>query len=91
MGSTNIYTGNLTNDTLVIEAADQVVRLTIVCLQGTVEFQGNKTFKGNNSEVISFSQGKGITLTGDIQNPLDGITISAGTESDIAEIVLATQ
>lgn len=90
-GSTNVFTYNLTGDTLVIEKADQVVRLSVVCKQGTVSLLGSKDFKGQTPDPISFSQGAGVTLMGDVQNPLDGITIAAGTGSDIAQIVITTQ
>lgn len=90
-GSTNVFTYNLTEASLVIEKADQVVRLSVVCKQGTISVLGSKQFKGLDPEQTDFSQGSGVTLTGDVQNPLDGITISAGTDADIAQIVVTTQ
>lgn len=91
MGTTNVYTGNLTNGSINITQADQVIRLSVVCKQGTVSVLGSKVFQGMSSEANAFSEGAGVTLTGDVQNPLDGITITAGTGADIAQVVITTQ
>jgi len=90
MGATNVFTYTLTNSTLSITSAKNVIRLTVLCKVGTLSFLGNALFDGLSSDANTFSAGQGITLTSaSVSQPLDGITITAATEGDIAEIMLA--
>ena len=90
MGATNVFTYTLTNSSLTISASQNVVRLTILTKTGTISFLGNSLFNGLSSDANTLSAGQGITLTSaSISQPLDGITITAATGSDVAEIMLA--
>jgi hypothetical protein len=90
MGATNVFTYTLTNSSLTISASQNVVRLTILTKTGTISFLGNSSFNGLSSDANTLSAGQGITLTSaSISQPLDGITITASTGSDVAEIMLA--
>jgi hypothetical protein len=90
MGATNVFTGQLTNSSFTISASQNVVRLTVLCKTGTLLFLGNATFSGLTTSANQLSAGQGITLTSaSVAQPLDGITVTASTGSDVAEIMLA--
>jgi hypothetical protein len=90
MGATNVFTYTLTNSSLTISASQNVVRLTVLCKVGSLSFLGSSSFNGLSSDANTLSAGQGITLTSaSISQPLDGITITAATGSDVAEIMLA--
>lgn len=90
MGATNVFTYTLTNSSLVITASKNVVRLTVLCKTGSLSFLGNASFDNLSSDANTLSAGQGITLTSaGISQPLDGITITAATGSDVAEVMLA--
>lgn len=89
-GSTNVFTGQLTNASLTISASQNVVRLTVLCKSGTLQFTGNAQFAGLTTSANQLSAGQGITLTSaSVSQPLDGITIAAPTSGDVVEIMLA--
>jgi len=91
MGATNVFTYTLSNGSLSINASQQVVRLTVLCKTGTLSFLGNAQFNGLSSDANTLSAGQGVTLTSaSVSQPLDGITITAATGSDVGEIMLAT-
>lgn len=90
MGATNIWTKTISGTSLTISAADNVVRLSVICRGGTITLTGSVTFQGVASEAIDLDEGKGFTLTSVVvSRPLDGITINAPTGSDFAEIMLS--
>jgi hypothetical protein len=91
MGATNVWTGTITNDSITISQSQNVVRVTILCSAGGVTFSGNSLFNGTSSSEITFAVGQGITLSGSSSNPLDGITISAPTGSDVADVTISYQ
>ena len=91
MGATNVWTQTLTNGSLSIAAADNAIRLSVICRLGTVTVNGSGTFKGFPSEPVNLSEGQGATITASVtSNPIDGFTITAGTAGDIAEIIIST-
>lgn len=91
MGATNVWTYTLTNDSLSISASDNAIRISVISRLGTISVQGSGSFKGIASDPISLNEGQGVTLTASVtSNPLDGITITAGTSGDIAEIIIST-
>jgi hypothetical protein len=91
MGATNSFTYNLTNGSLTISASDNVLRFSVMCKQGSISLLGSTIFKGLSPSPITFSVGQGATETAaSASQPLDGITITAGTSGDIATILLST-
>ena len=90
MGATNIWTYTLTNDSLTVSAANNAVRLSVICRLGTITVAGSGTFQGIASDPVTLNEGQGVTVTASVvSNPIDGVTIDAGTSGDIAEIVLS--
>lgn len=91
MGATNIFTYTLSSGSLNIASSDNVQRLSVICRQGNISFIGNATFKGIASDAITLEENQGITLTSSAtSNPLDGITVTSASGSDIAEIIVST-
>lgn len=91
MGATNVWTNTLTNGSLEINVADNAVRLSVICRLGTVTVNGSGSFKGIASEPVQLNEGQGITITATVvTNPIDGVTIVAGTGADIAEVIVST-
>jgi hypothetical protein len=91
MGATNVWTGSITNESITISQSQNVVRVTILCSAGGVTFTGSSLFNSTPSAAITFAVGQGITLSGSAANPLDGITISAPTGSDVADVTISYQ
>lgn len=92
IGSVTPFTYTLSNESLTITAADNVLRLTVLCRQGSVTFLGSATFQGISPNVITFAPNQGVTISAPSTSvPIDGVTISAATGGDIADIVLTTQ
>lgn len=92
MGATNVFSGTITASSLTISASQNVTRLSILTRQGTVTFLGSATFNGLSSSVVTFSVGQGITLTNaSTGQGLDGITITAATGGDIADVIISYQ
>lgn len=90
MGATNIWTYTLTNDTLSVAASDNAVRLSVICRLGTITVAGSGTFQSIASDPVTLNEGQGVTITASVvSNPIDGVTIDAGTAGDIAEIVIS--
>jgi hypothetical protein len=90
MGATNIWTYTLTNSTLTVSASDNAVRLSVICRLGTATVAGSGTFQGIASDPITLNEGQGATVTAAaVSNPIDGVTITAGTSGDIAEIIIS--
>lgn len=91
MGATNVWTYTLTNSSLSITSSDNAVRLSVICRLGTISVAGSGSFKGIASDPITLNEGQGVTLTASVtSNPIDGVTITAGTSGDIAEIIVST-
>ena len=91
MGATNVWTYTLTNDSLSIAAADNAVRLSVVSRLGTITVAGSGSFQGIASDPVSLNEGQGVTITATtVSNPIDGVTITAGTSGDIAEILISS-
>ena len=88
MGATNFFTTSLTGSTLTIDAADQVMKVSIEANGGTVTVLGNVTFKGVASSPLTLTVGGGITLIANSNNqPISGITINANSGS--ADVLLS--
>jgi hypothetical protein len=92
MGALNIHTQSLQEGSITIIAADNVLRVSVLTKLGTVVINGSQTFQGNPSTALTFIAGEGITVSSSsAQNPIDGLTITAETIGDIADIVVSTQ
>ena len=91
MGATNVWSGTITNGSLTISASQNVVRISVLTIQGSVTFIGSGTFNGISANESTFAVGQGVTLSGSTSNPLDGIVITAATGSDAAEVIISTQ
>lgn len=90
MGATNVHTQTLNSGTLTVVAANNVLRLSLVCKGGTVLATGSTSFQGVPSSSVSFTVGEGITLTSpNASQPIDGFTIDC--TSGQAEIVISLQ
>lgn len=91
MGATNVWTYTLTNNSLTISAANNAVRLSVISRLGTISVAGSGSFQGIASDPVSLNEGQGVTITATtVSNPIDGVTITAGTSGDIAEIVISS-
>jgi hypothetical protein len=90
MGQTNIYTKSLVGTSITINAADNVLRASVLCKTGTVTYNGNARFQNTASGALTLSEGQGATITAqNVSLPIDGVTINAsGGEADI---LLSTQ
>jgi hypothetical protein len=92
MGALNIHTQSLQNESITIVAANNVLRVSVLAKQGVVVVNGSQSFQGNPSTALSFVAGQGITISSSsAQNPIDGLTITAATISDVGDIVVSTQ
>ncbi len=90
MGATNVHTQVLTTGTLTISSSDNVLRVSLVCKNGTVSASGSSSFQGTASTPVTFTIGEGVTLTApNASQPIDGFTIDAS--SGEAEIVISYQ
>lgn len=91
MGATNVWTQTITNTSLSVVAANNAVRLSVICRLGTVLVNGSSTFQGIPSEPVQLNEGQGLTITTNVvSNPIDGVIINAATSGDIAEVVIST-
>lgn len=91
MGATNVWTQTLTDSSLTINSADNAVRLSVICRQGTISVNGSSSFKGIPSDPVTLNEGQGLTVVSTVvTNPIDGVTITAGTAGDIAELIVST-
>jgi hypothetical protein len=92
MGALNVYTSTLTNGSVSIAASNNVVRVSILCRQGVITITGSASFQGNASTAVTLNVGQGITITSStVATPVDGVVISAGSGSDIADLVISYQ
>lgn len=92
MGALNVYTNTLTNGSISITSADNVVRLSILCRQGVITVTGSASFQGNTSTSVTLNVGQGITITSaTVATPIDGVVIASGSGSDIADLVISYQ
>jgi hypothetical protein len=91
MGATNVWSGTVTDGSLSVTASQNVLRISILTIQGSVTFIGSGTFNGVSANETTFSVGQGVTLSGSTSQPLDGITITAATASDAAEVIISYQ
>lgn len=85
MGATNFHTTTLAGTSLTIDAADQVMKVSVEANSGIVSVLGNVTFKGTASSALQLTVGGGITLIANSNNqPISGITINAtGGSADV--------
>lgn len=92
IGSITPFTYTLSGGSLTITASDNVLRLTVLCKQGSVTFLGSANFQGISPNVITFTQNQGVTISAPSTSvPIDGVTINAATGGDVADVVLTTQ
>jgi hypothetical protein len=91
MGATNVWSGTISNGSLSVAASQNVVRISILTIQGSITFLGSGTFNGVAANEATFSVGQGVTLSGSSSQPLDGITITAASGSDAAEVIISYQ
>jgi hypothetical protein len=91
MGATNVWTYTLTDDSLSVSSSDNAVRLSVICRLGTITVNGSGSFQGIASDPVTLNEGQGVTVTASVvSNPIDGVTIDAGSSGDIAEIIIST-
>ncbi len=92
MGALNIHTQSLQEGTITITAADNILRVSVLTKEGIILVQGSQVFQNTPSVPITLFVGQGITISSDsVQRPIDGLTITAETIGDVADIVLSTQ
>ena len=92
MGAFNIHTQSLTEGSISIVASDFVQKVSVLAKLGIVTIQGSQSFQGMPSTALSLVVGQGITIASQTtQNPIDGLTITAETVGDIADILISTQ
>jgi hypothetical protein len=92
MGQLNVFTYTLTDNSMNIDASDNVVRISVICSSGVITIDGNVIFKGLSSNAVTLATGQGITITSpNVSLPLDGFVIDAPTSSDAADIVISYQ
>ena len=90
MGQTNVHTQTLTSSSITISASNNVLKVSIVCVSGTVLYNGSSSFQGSPSSAITLSAGGGATITsGNASLPIDGLTINA--TGGVANILLSLQ
>lgn len=90
MGQTNVHTQTITASSVTINASDNVLRISIVCVSGTVLYNGNSVFQGIASAPISLASGEGATVTAaSTSQPIDGLTINAS--GGVANLLLSVQ
>jgi len=91
MASTNFFTKTLTGGSLTISSSDNVTKVSVICRQGSITYSGNLSFQGSPSDIITLEENQGVTLSAaSTSNPIDGVTITSASGSDIAEIILST-
>jgi hypothetical protein len=91
-GATRIFTYQLSNGSLSIDASMNVQKLSILTKQGTATFLGSAQFQGLTSQAINFSVGQGITVSASsTATCLDGVIVTAGTVGDIIDLVISYQ
>jgi hypothetical protein len=85
MGATNFHTITLAGGTMTIDAADQVMKVSVEANSGIVTVLGNVTFKGTPSNALTLTVGGGVTLLANSNNqPISGVTIDAsGGSADV--------
>lgn len=91
MGATNVWSGTVSNGSLSVSASQNVVRISVLTIQGSVTFIGSGLFNGVAANNTTFAVGQGVTLSGSSSQPLDGITITAATSGDAAEVIISYQ
>jgi hypothetical protein len=92
MGALNVYTDTLTNGSISVVSSNNVVRLSVLCRQGVITITGSASFQGNPSTSVTLNVGQGITITSaTVATPIDGVVITSGSGSDIAELVISYQ
>lgn len=76
-GQTAGTTRNLTNDTIIVQAADNAMQVTLTVLSGTCTITGSRPFKNLPSDPGVLAAGATLTLTAISGAPLDGWTLTA--------------
>jgi hypothetical protein len=90
MGQTNVHTRTLTASAITISASDNVLKVSIICVSGTVLYNGSYPFQGSASTAITLSAGGGATVSSANPSlPIDGLTINA--TGGVANILLSLQ
>lgn len=90
MGQTNVHTNTLTASSITVSASDNVLRISIICVSGTVLYNGSTLFQGNASTPITLSAGEGANVTSaNSSQPIDGLTIDA--TGGVANVLLSMQ
>jgi hypothetical protein len=90
MGQTNVHTNTLTASAITISASDNVLRVSIICVSGTILYNGSSSFQGSPSTAITLAVGEGANVTASNASlPIDGLTINA--TGGVANILLSMQ
>ena len=92
MGALNIHTQSLTEGSITITAADNVLKVSVLSKLGVVTIQGSQIFQNTPSTQLTLNVGQGITVASQsTQTPIDGLTITAETVGDVADLLISTQ
>lgn len=89
MGQTNVHTQAISSS-VTINASDNVLRVSVIVVSGTVTYRGSSVFQGTASQSITLAASEGATITAASTNlPIDGLTIDAS--GGVANLLLSTQ
>lgn len=89
MGQTNVHTQALSSS-VTVNASDNVLRVSVIVVSGTVTYRGSSVFQGTASQAITLAAGEGATITSaSASQPIDGLTIDAS--AGVANLLLSTQ
>lgn len=90
MGQTNVHTQTITASSVTINSSDNVLRVSIICISGTVLYNGSTVFQSTASTPISLASGEGANVTAaSTSQPIDGLTINAS--GGVANLLLSVQ
>ena len=77
-----VFTKSITS-AITINNSDQIYNASIKANGGTVNILGNASFQGLTSTACTLNDGESVTLTAEVMNPLEGITITPSVAADI--------
>ena len=77
-----VFTENSTS-AITINNDDQIYVALVKADGGAVTVLGNAKFQGRNSSICTLKDGESLTLTAEVMNPLEGVTITPTVAVDI--------
>ena len=73
-----IFTKSLTNDNIVLDSADGVTQISVLCTTSTAgTVTGTGAVDGNASGAMNIAENTSVTLSSSSGFPLTGVTITA--------------